>query len=90
MLSPCLTEDIIMLVNTPTTMGNALREARRDKGLKQTDLGLRQATVSRFESNPEKSTIETLFKLLAVNGLELHIVPKGTNLTETKGVTDEW
>lgn len=81
---------IIMLVNTPKAMGNALREARRDNQLKQTDLGLRQATVSRFESNPEKSTIETLFKLLTINGLEIHIVPRGTNVTETKGVADEW
>ncbi|PFG45975.1 HTH-type transcriptional regulator/antitoxin HipB [Vibrio sp. ES.051] len=79
-----------MLVNTPTALGNALREARKKNGLKQTELGIRQATVSSFESNPEKSTIETLFKLLAVNGLEMHIVPKGTNITETKGVVDEW
>ncbi|AAO10438.1 helix-turn-helix domain-containing protein [Vibrio parahaemolyticus] len=79
-----------MLVNTPTVLGNALREARKDNGLKQTDLGLRQATVSNFESNPEKSTIETLFKLLSINGLEMHIVPKGKHITETKGAVDEW
>lgn len=79
-----------MLVNTPTALGNALREARKDNGLKQTDLGLRQATVSNFESNPEKSTIETLFKLLSINGLEMHIVAKGKYITETKGAVDEW
>lgn len=79
-----------MLVNTPTALGNALREARKDNGLKQTDLGLRQATVSNVESNPEKSTIETLFKLLSINGLEMHIVPKGEHITETKGAVDEW
>ncbi|AUW02634.1 helix-turn-helix domain-containing protein [Vibrio campbellii] len=79
-----------MLVNTPTALGNALREARKDNGLKQTDLGLRQATVSNFENNPEKSTIETLFKLLSINGLEMHIVPKGKHITETKGAVDEW
>lgn len=61
-----------MLVNTPTAIGNALREAREANSLKQTDLGLRQATVSSFESNPSKSTIETLFKFLSVNGLEMH------------------
>jgi len=80
----------MMLVNTPTAIGNTLREARKENGLKQTDLGLRQATVSNFESNPEKSTIETLFKLLSINGLEMHIVPKGTNITEIKAVVDEW
>ncbi|WP_342608876.1 helix-turn-helix domain-containing protein [Vibrio tritonius] len=79
-----------MLVNTPTAIGNALREARKKNGLKQSDLGLRQATVSSFESNPEKSTIETLLKLLSVNELEMHIVPKGTNITVTKGAVDEW
>lgn len=79
-----------MLVNTPTALGNALREARKESGLKQTDLGLRQATVSNFENNPEKSTIETLFKLLSINGLEMHIVPKGKHITETKGAVDEW
>ncbi len=80
----------MMLVNTPRAMGNALREARRYNGLKQTDLGMRQATVSKFESNPEKSTIETLFKLLNINGLEIHIVSTGINLIETKGTVDEW
>ena len=79
-----------MLVNTPKAIGNALREVRKKNGLKQSDLGLRQATVSSFESNPEKSTIETLLKLLSVNELEMHIVPKGTNITVTKGAVDEW
>ncbi|MDW1906004.1 helix-turn-helix domain-containing protein [Vibrio alginolyticus] len=79
-----------MLVNTPAAIGNALREARKESGLKQAELGMRQATVSSFESNPEKSTIETLFKLLNINELELHIVKKGMNVAETKGVADEW
>jgi HTH-type transcriptional regulator/antitoxin HipB len=79
-----------VLVNTPTAIGNALREARKENGLKQTDLGLRQATVSSFESNPGKSTIETLFKFLSVNGLEMHIVTKGTNITETKASVEYW
>lgn len=79
-----------MLVNSPAAIGNALREARKQNGLKQTELGMRQATVSSFESNPERSTIETLFRLLAINGLEMHIVTKGTSLTESKGNIDEW
>ncbi|MGY2572440.1 helix-turn-helix domain-containing protein [Vibrio sp. C8] len=79
-----------MLVNTPKAIGSAIREARKESGLKQTDLGLRQATVSSFESNPAKSTIETLFKFLSINGLEMHIVPKGTNITEAKGSIEEW
>ncbi|MCA0935799.1 transcriptional regulator [Vibrio alginolyticus] len=81
-----------MLVNTPKTMSNALREARRDKGLKQADLGLRQATVSNFEKSSENSMIKTLFSLMSIYGLEMHIFPKGTEITETKGVisNDEW
>lgn len=79
-----------MLVNTPKAIGNALREVRKKNGLKQSDLGLRQATVSSFENNPEKSTIETLFKLLNANGLEMHVVPKGMNISVTKGVLEDW
>ena len=58
-----------MLVNTPTAIGNTLREARKKNGLKQSDLGLWQATVSSFKSNPENSTIETLLKFLTANTL---------------------
>ncbi|MFS1429091.1 transcriptional regulator [Vibrio splendidus] len=67
-----------------------MRESRKQNGLNQSDLGLRQAAVSSFESNPENIAIGTLFKLLSINGLEMHIVPKGMEMTESKQRQVEW
>lgn len=79
-----------MLITTPKSLGNVMRESRKQNGLNQSDLGLRQAAVSSFESNPENIAIGTLFKLLSINGLEMHIVPKGMEMTESKQRQVEW
>ncbi|MDR9468669.1 helix-turn-helix domain-containing protein [Marinospirillum sp.] len=36
-------------------------------------IGIKQATVSSFENHPEKSQVDTLFKLLAALELELQV-----------------
>ena len=37
---------------------------------------IRQATVSAFESNPERAKLDTLFKILSALDLEIEISPK--------------
>jgi len=58
------------------TLGPAIREARRESGLTQTDLGLktglRQATISNIEKG-EGGTLESLFKILTVLKLEMRL-----------------
>lgn len=70
----------MMKVTSPDMLGNALKEARTSNHLTQKEVaelvGIKQATVSAFENYPEKSRVETLFKLLAALGLELHVAER--------------
>src|SRR5690554_1792634 len=86
LLSPV--EDIFYLsgvednvkITSPDMLAHSLKSARRQLQLTQqqaaAQVGIKQATISAFENHPEKSRIETLFKLLAVLELELHLTPR--------------
>ena len=69
-----------MKITSPDTLAHSLKSARRELQLTQQQaakqVGIKQATISAFENHPEKSRIETLFKLLAVLELELHVTPR--------------
>ncbi|MFN8749796.1 MAG: helix-turn-helix domain-containing protein, partial [Pseudanabaena sp.] len=39
-------------------------------------VGIKQATISAFENNPEGTKLETLFKLFSALDLEIQIIPK--------------
>ena len=62
-------------ITTPSALANALKAFRHDRKMTQKDvaeaIGIRQATVSLFESHPEQVKIETLFKILSA--LNTHI-----------------
>lgn len=66
-----------MKITSPEMLAQALKNTRKDKGLTQASMadgiGVKQATVSAFENRPEKSRIETLFKLLSALDLEIRI-----------------
>lgn len=78
-----------MLVTTPRSLAAHLRDLRKTKKISQKNVanhvGLRQATISKFESHPEKTAVETLFKILASMELELHIEQREFRLDK-----DEW
>ncbi|MGQ0524161.1 MAG: helix-turn-helix domain-containing protein [Betaproteobacteria bacterium] len=63
------------LARTPRQLREILRGHRRQKRLSQTDagsrVGLLPKTISLLESEPERSSLESLFKLLSALGLEL-------------------
>ena len=69
-----------MKITSPDMLAHSLKSARRQLPLTQqqtaAQVGIKQATISAFENHPEKSRIETLFKLLAVLDLELHLAPR--------------
>lgn len=69
-----------MKITSPDMLAHSLKSARRQLPLTQqqtaAQVGIKQATISAFENHPEKSRIETLFKLLAVLELELHLTPR--------------
>tara|TARA_B100002019_G_scaffold281149_1_gene284897 strand:- start:3870 stop:4145 length:276 start_codon:yes stop_codon:yes gene_type:complete len=69
-----------MKITDPKALSIYLRDERRRRGLSQGKVGdlvgLRQGTVSKFESMPEKMQLDTLFRLLSALELELAVKPK--------------
>lgn len=70
-----------MLITSSKQLGIHLRDERKSRKLSQTKVadpvGLKQDTVSKFEVNPDTTSIQTLFRILSSLNLEMHIVPKG-------------
>lgn len=69
-----------MLIHSPTGLSQFYRDQRKLHGHSQTvvaqEAGLRQDTVSKFEISPDNTRLDTLFRLLAILDLELHVKPK--------------
>ncbi|RUO35914.1 transcriptional regulator [Aliidiomarina shirensis] len=72
-----------MKITDPKALSNYIRDKRRTRGLSQAKVGdlvgLRQGTVSKFESMPEKMQLDTLFRLLSALELELSVKPKNSD-----------
>ncbi|QUJ69268.1 helix-turn-helix domain-containing protein (plasmid) [Photobacterium sp. GJ3] len=70
-----------MLITSPKQLATHLKDERKSKRLSQEKVadpvGLKQDTVSKFEINPETTSIGTLFRILSSLDLELHLQPKG-------------
>ncbi|MEX1222318.1 MAG: helix-turn-helix domain-containing protein [Idiomarina sp.] len=91
-----------MKVTNPKALAAYLRDERKRRGLSQSavadEVDLRQGTVSRFESAPEKMQLDTLFRLLSSLELELSIEPRDANARNKVGShslndgkwTEEW
>ncbi|HDY7707064.1 TPA: helix-turn-helix domain-containing protein [Vibrio vulnificus] len=73
-----------MLITSPRQLAIHLRDERKHKNLSQTKVadpvGLKQDTVSKFELNPETTSIQTLFRILSSLNLEIHIVQKSESI----------
>jgi HTH-type transcriptional regulator/antitoxin HipB len=69
------------VIRSASVLGTLIRQARREQGLTQADLGLktglRQATISSIE-NGEGGTLDSLFKLLTALKLEMRLEPRST------------
>ena len=69
-------------VHTPQQLAQALRSQRNSKQLTQkvagTPVGLLPKTVSALESSPERSSVDSLFKLLSALEMELVLRPKSS------------
>lgn len=63
-------------IYSPAQLANYLKLVRQRNHWTQSDLasriGIKQATISNFENNPEKTTLTTLFKIL--QSLEMSMV----------------
>ncbi|WP_127346120.1 helix-turn-helix domain-containing protein [Pseudidiomarina mangrovi] len=86
-----------MKITDPKSLSNYLRDERRRRRLSQAKVGdlvgLRQGTVSNFESMPEKMQLDTLFRLLSALELDLTVTPRNgvTHQTiETSDLGNTW
>lgn len=82
-----------MKITSPEMLAQALKNARKHQNLSQQatadQIGVKQATVSGFENHPDKSRVETLFKLLSALDLELSLTERGKPEPES-GWDQEW
>ena len=71
----------MILINEPSDLGRAIREARRDQGLRQPDLAAAAGTSVRFivELEKGKPTIQLgkALHVLRMLGLEVHLGRRG-------------
>ncbi|WP_312630757.1 type II toxin-antitoxin system antitoxin HipB [Pantoea piersonii] len=78
------------MIYSPQQLAHLIRLERQKRGWTQSDLarrvGIKQATVSNFENNPDKTTLTTLFKILQSLEQELVIQSKSTQ----SGKALEW
>lgn len=56
-------------IYSPTQLANAMKLVRQQNGWTQSELakkiGIKQATISNFENNPDNTTLTTFFKMIA-------------------------
>ena len=82
-----------MRITSPEMLAQALKNIRKERQLSQSvvadSVGLKQATISGFENQPEGSRVETLFKLLTALDLELHLSERNSEKPEA-GWDQEW
>lgn len=69
-------------IHTTKQLAQALRSQRNSRQLTQkaagAPVGLLPKTISTLESSPERSSVESLFKLLSTLELELVLRPKSS------------
>lgn len=82
-----------MKITSSVQLAQVLKNKRAEQSLSQIETaelgGIKQGTVSGFETRPDGSKIETLFKLLAALDLELH-VNKRDDKAEPQAWDQEW
>ena len=80
------------MIYSPRQLANHVRLIRQKNQWTQTQLakkvGLKQATISHFENNPDLTTLATLFKILQSLELKLDIYEK-LEANETPAIYDQ-
>jgi HTH-type transcriptional regulator/antitoxin HipB len=68
------------LGRSPEQIGNAIRRARKKRGMSQSELGeragLRQETISLIENGNPAAKLETILVVFSALDLELQIAPR--------------
>jgi HTH-type transcriptional regulator/antitoxin HipB len=76
-------------VRSAAQLGALIREERLRLGLTQQELadrsGTGQKTISQIENGNEGASLETVFRLLAVLGLEIRFSPRDAGIGKSVG-----
>ena len=80
------------MIYSPKQLADIMLLTRQKNGWTQSELakkvGIKQATISNFENNPNKTTLSTFFKLVQAMDLTLSIQEK-TQVTSLDDNDDE-
>ena len=83
-----------MLIQSPKALALYVRGQRKERMLTQTDVGevvgILQDTISDFENRPDSSKVDTMFRIMAAVGLEIHVVPSGAKLSGDNEWNEKW
>lgn len=81
------------MIYSPKQLADMMLLIRQKNGWTQSELakkvGIKQATISNFENNPNKTTLSTFFKLVQAMDLTLSIQEK-TQLTSPSENDESW
>ena len=81
-------------VRTPAQLGQVLKGLRRERGMSQTQvaaqMGILQSKISELEADPGTISVERLFRLLAVLGVEPVLRPRGTSTPRRTAKAPLW
>lgn len=76
-----------MKITSSKLLANVLRnyriEQNKTQGQVGNTVGVKQATISSFENNPDSTKLETLFKILNALNLELSVRERGMSHGES-------
>lgn len=81
-------------VRTPAQLGQLLKSLRLERGMTQAQvaarMGLLQSKVSALEGHVEKTSVDRMFRLLAVLGVELVVRQRGAVPKGRSAAKPEW
>ncbi len=82
------------MIYSPKQLADMMLLIRQKNGWTQSELakkvGIKQATISNFENNPNKTTLSTFFKLLQAMDLTLSIQEKSQVASLNENDDESW
>ncbi|EGY28922.1 Helix-turn-helix protein [Candidatus Regiella insecticola 5.15] len=81
-------------ITSAERLAHVLRDERKKRKLSQSETAksilMKQSTVSNFENYPDRTRLDTLFRLLAALDLELQITNRNENSSDRQAWDQEW
>ncbi|WP_345870046.1 type II toxin-antitoxin system antitoxin HipB [Shewanella algae] len=82
------------MIYSPKQLADMMLLIRQKNGWTQSELakkvGIKQATISNFENNPNKTTLSTFFKLVQAMDLTLSIQEKKQLTSPSENDDESW